>query len=239
MWLFTPYGFFSAVCARQGDGKIGNPPDLDMMMVRARDNEHLVNLTMMFPEELKSIPIKESQTNDYRFRMFIPKKSWALIVATLIMETDYDNFKNSIDKKLPKEIADPYHKSCMSVWSVMYGHQRKRYGPGIYDKPPTIESTPLLYDSEESPFSTSDKLFPHETGEIIRQDEPSDSDEVIVVRDQDTGNVIGAIKWAQDILDEGEAYDDAVMDAVIPRVAHPEFERDTWSSVKNLAIPVW
>jgi hypothetical protein len=27
MWLFTKYGFFSIVCARQGDGKQGQPID--------------------------------------------------------------------------------------------------------------------------------------------------------------------------------------------------------------------
>lgn len=36
MWLFTRYGFFSVVCARQGDGSHVMPVDPDRMMVRAR-----------------------------------------------------------------------------------------------------------------------------------------------------------------------------------------------------------
>ena len=35
MWIFTKHGFFSAVCARQGDGKHGQPVDPDRIMVRA------------------------------------------------------------------------------------------------------------------------------------------------------------------------------------------------------------
>jgi len=234
MWLFTSYGFFSAVCARQGDGKKGNKPDFDTMMVRARAKDHLSNLTIMFPKELDGIAIKESPHNDYRFRMFVPKKTWALIVATLVMETDYDNFKNSIDHKLPKEEAGPYHKACMNVWGDMYSFQRKMHGPGIYDKPKhEWEGTPLLDMQEDSPFGADP------SGEIIRKHEPEDSDEVIVVKNQDTGEAIGVIAWAKDILDEQEAYSDAVEDKVIPFVAHPEFERDTYGAIKTLAIPVW
>jgi len=36
MWIFTKYGFYSAVCARQGDGSHGQPVDPDRIMVRAR-----------------------------------------------------------------------------------------------------------------------------------------------------------------------------------------------------------
>jgi len=36
MWLFTKHGFFSAVCARQGNGEHGQPVDPGRIMVRAR-----------------------------------------------------------------------------------------------------------------------------------------------------------------------------------------------------------
>lgn len=35
MWLFTKYGFFSAVSAREGDGSHGRPVDPERIMVRA------------------------------------------------------------------------------------------------------------------------------------------------------------------------------------------------------------
>ena len=39
MWLFTKHGFFSAVCARQGNGKHGQHVDPRRIMVRARVQE--------------------------------------------------------------------------------------------------------------------------------------------------------------------------------------------------------
>lgn len=41
MWIFTKYGFYSAVCARQGDGSSGQPIDPERLMVRARVRAHL------------------------------------------------------------------------------------------------------------------------------------------------------------------------------------------------------
>ena len=34
MWLFTKHGFYSAVCARQDNGRHGQPVDPDHIMVR-------------------------------------------------------------------------------------------------------------------------------------------------------------------------------------------------------------
>ena len=36
MWLFTKHGFFSVVCARQGNGKHGQLIDTARLVVRAR-----------------------------------------------------------------------------------------------------------------------------------------------------------------------------------------------------------
>jgi hypothetical protein len=254
MWLFTRYGFFSAVCARTGDGKKGNPPDPSRMMVRARDRDHLENLTVLFPEHIKDADIIESRGNDYRFRVFIDKTTWTMIVAALVQDEDYDNFKNSIDHALPKAMADPYHKSCMGVWSVMYRHQSDRHGYGIYDiprpkskgkktkkgkkgKPHEVQSDTFLMDLEPSPFAGGNGT--QSSGEIVRLEPKSDDDEVILVRNQDTGEPVGAIAFAADISDDAMAYDDAVVDGVMEQVAHPEFERTTWGEVKSLAIPVW
>ena len=44
MWLFTKHGFYSAVCARQGEGNRTEPVDPDRVMVRARVSSHLENL---------------------------------------------------------------------------------------------------------------------------------------------------------------------------------------------------
>jgi hypothetical protein len=52
MWIFTKHGFFSAVCARQGDGKHGQSVDPDRILVRARVRGHLDALKKRFPERL-------------------------------------------------------------------------------------------------------------------------------------------------------------------------------------------
>jgi hypothetical protein len=41
MWIFTKHGFFSAVCARKGDGMHGEPVDPERIMVRSRIRGHL------------------------------------------------------------------------------------------------------------------------------------------------------------------------------------------------------
>ena len=52
MWLFTKHGFFSAVCARQGSGKHGQPVDPGRIMVRARVRGHPEALKARFPDLL-------------------------------------------------------------------------------------------------------------------------------------------------------------------------------------------
>ena len=52
MWLFTKHGFYSAVCARTGDRRHGQPLDADRIVVRARVREHLNALKDRFPHLL-------------------------------------------------------------------------------------------------------------------------------------------------------------------------------------------
>ena len=70
MWIFTKYGFFSAVNARQGDGKYGQLIDPDRIMVRARDRGHLVALKERFPDQLGRCDIHDFAGTDYAFRIF-------------------------------------------------------------------------------------------------------------------------------------------------------------------------
>ena len=79
MWIFTKHGFFSAVCARQGDGKHGEPVDLDRIMVRARIRGHLEALKKRFPDLLGECEIQESAGTDYAYRLFVPKSAWTQV----------------------------------------------------------------------------------------------------------------------------------------------------------------
>lgn len=118
MWIFTKYGFFSVVCARQGDGSHGQPVDPSRMMVRARLREHLTALRERFPEHLGDCEIKEFVGTDYAFRLFVDKQAWTEVAASLAEEIEYDNFKSTVGRHQGRKGAD-YEHSLHEVWSDM------------------------------------------------------------------------------------------------------------------------
>jgi hypothetical protein len=123
MWVFTKHGFFSAVCARQGDGKHGRPVDPDRIMVRARLREHLDALKKRFPTLLGQCDLQESASTDYAYRLFLAKSAWVQVLAALAEETDYDNFKSEVAHHQGRAGA-AYEHSLHEVWSVMHRLQK-------------------------------------------------------------------------------------------------------------------
>ena len=124
MWLFTKYGFFSAVCARQGDGSHRQPVDRDRIMVRARVREHLEALKSRFPDLLDPCEILESAGTDYAYRLFVKKPAWTKVLAALAEETDYDNFKAEVARHQGR-VGASYEHALHEVWSVMNRLQGK------------------------------------------------------------------------------------------------------------------
>jgi hypothetical protein len=122
VWVFTKYGFFSAVCARQGNGKYGQPVDPNRIMVRARLRSHLEALLTRFPDVLAQSEVQTFTGTDYAFRIFVAKSAWADVLAALAVETDYDNFKAEVSRHQGRE-GKAYEKSLHDVWTVMYGLQ--------------------------------------------------------------------------------------------------------------------
>jgi hypothetical protein len=123
MWLFTKHGFFSAVCARQGDGRHGHPVDPARIMVRARVRGHLEALKQRFPELLGQCGIQESTGTDYAYRLFVAKPEWSQVLAGLAEETNYDNFKDEVARHQGKKGA-AYGHALHEVWAVMYRLQK-------------------------------------------------------------------------------------------------------------------
>jgi hypothetical protein len=123
MWVFTKYGFFSAVCARKGNGNYGQPIDPDRIMIRARLRSHLDALLKRFPDLFGETEIQTFAGTDYAFRVFVAKPVWSNVLAALAEETDYDNFKSEVARHLGKD-GMAYEKSLHDVWDVMYGLQR-------------------------------------------------------------------------------------------------------------------
>jgi len=123
MWLFTQYGFFSAVCARQGDGSLGDAVDEGRVMVRARLCGHLEGLKSRFPEDLGGEEIVETPATDYRYRLFVDKAVWVRVLKLLGEELDYDNFKSKVARNLAA-VGGEYERSLHEVWDTMQRLQR-------------------------------------------------------------------------------------------------------------------
>ena len=123
MWIFTKHGFYSAVCARQGDGSHSQPVDPDRIMVRARLRPHLEALKDRFSDLLADCDIKEFPGTDYAFRIFVDKSVWSQVLVGLNEEMDYDNFKSKVAHHQGSAGAD-YEHSLHDVWSVMHRLQR-------------------------------------------------------------------------------------------------------------------
>ena len=119
MWIFTKHGFFSVVCARQGDGKQGQPIDTTRLMVRARSRAHLEALKERWPDHLGLCEIRTSARTDYAFRIFVDKQAWSRVLSELALETDYDNFKSEVVRHQGRAGA-AYEHALHDVWSVMH-----------------------------------------------------------------------------------------------------------------------
>lgn len=124
MWIFTKYGFYSVVCARQGDGRHGDPVDPNRIMVRARLHPHLEALKTRFPDLLGGCDIKQFPGTDYAFRIFVEKPVWTQVMAGISDELDYDNFKSEVARFQGRQGAN-YEHSLHEVWSVMYRLQKQ------------------------------------------------------------------------------------------------------------------
>jgi len=123
MWIFTKHGFYSAVCAKGGSGKPGQPLDPDTLMVRARTRGHLQALMERFPEALGGRTIEAFAGTDYAYRIFVPKAIWVEVMAALAAEIDYGNFKSEVARHQGREGA-AYEHALHDVWSVMYRLQK-------------------------------------------------------------------------------------------------------------------
>ncbi|MBX3472870.1 MAG: hypothetical protein KF754_00625 [Planctomycetes bacterium] len=125
MWLFTTLGFFSATCARKSAGKGAMDPDL--IQVRARVRQHLVNLQKFLPDLLGHREILELGGTDYRYRVILPKKDWSAAVAAMSNATAYGNFKNTCHTNAAA-VGDGYVHALHMVWSTMFALQQSPAG---------------------------------------------------------------------------------------------------------------
>jgi hypothetical protein len=107
MWLFTEFGFFSVVAHRSKPGKV---------LVRGRVSADVVEFARR--AELPSSEVWEDESADYPFRMELPAKAAAKVVAKALESMDYDNFKARVEEKQGLDREQVY----MGVWSHLRRH---------------------------------------------------------------------------------------------------------------------
>lgn len=121
MWIFTRYGFYSVVCARNQDSA---RPDTDTLMVRARVRHHLEKLQNRFAA-LAGCSIRETPDTDYRYRIIVPKACWRDVVVQMVEEISYANFKDEAARSLGFGGRDYIH-ALHDVWSRLYDLQEQK-----------------------------------------------------------------------------------------------------------------
>jgi hypothetical protein len=121
MWVFTIYGFYSVICARNQDGAT---TETNTLMVRARVRHHLATLQGRFTE-LADYSIREFPDTDYRYRIIVPRARWKEVVAQMVEELSYGNFKDEAPRSLGCGEHDYIH-ALHDVWSRLYDHQQPK-----------------------------------------------------------------------------------------------------------------
>ncbi len=95
MWLFTNRAFFSIVKHSEKPG---------VLLVRSRFPGHIEKV---FPKA----HITEFSGTDYQYRTELNQMEVSRVIAKLVSQIDYDNFKNSLDMNDEK-----YFASCIRVY---------------------------------------------------------------------------------------------------------------------------
>ncbi len=108
MWIMTPFGFFSIVCARDTQ----NNPHPTLRMIRARNRDHLAALRKHYPV---LGPIQTNRDTDYPYRIFAAADVVGSVVASITDNIDYHNFKSEAKLVSPDDHA--YHQFLGRVWA--------------------------------------------------------------------------------------------------------------------------
>jgi len=123
MWIFTRHGFYSAVCARQGNGQQGQPIDPDRIMVRAR----VENILKPFRSDSPTC-WASARSGSSPDRLPLPhlhgQGGVVPGLAGLAEETNYKNFKSEVARHQGSAGA-AYEDALGRIWSVMRGYRRR------------------------------------------------------------------------------------------------------------------
>ena len=96
MWIFTQKGFLSIV--RHID-------KANILIVRSRFKGHIERV---FPKAR----VEEDATRDYRFRAELPIEEVSKMIANMVSQIDYHNFKDSLSDEI-------YFESCVQIYNLL------------------------------------------------------------------------------------------------------------------------
>jgi 8-oxo-dGTP pyrophosphatase MutT (NUDIX family) len=113
MWLITNFGFFSIV-QKSDDSRAGT------LTIRTRVTSDLEWLQEQYLPSLG--PVKEDAGTDYKYRAKAPRLDLASALSQIVLDLDYNNFKNSVKEKQGPDRANLYHE----IWNVLYGLETKK-----------------------------------------------------------------------------------------------------------------
>lgn len=249
MWLFTRIGFFSATCARKDARNYSSPVTPHRVMVRVRDVEHLKNLQAFIaakkdalsPETVEAFmdaKIKVTRNTDYIARVFVPKTAWAEVLHELTLDTDYDNFKNSVMRKMG---ACDYEHALHQVWSTMYRVQEKAHGNGIYSRPSRTvsEAQDAYMDGGDADTWLGDQDEDSvDDGELALEEDPDADEPCWLIIDKESDNPIGVITRIHERVDIEDAYEDAVAAGTFPAIEDWRHEEVQWGDLEIGILPV-
>lgn len=214
------------------------------MMVRVRDPNHLDNLVARFPD-LAGCKRLRSNFSDYPERLFVPKLVWVDVVAALVTDVSYDNFKSAVSRT--KLTAPNYTSALHSVWGTLHHLQppRKRlpqqpffdFGAALatpLDVPSLRQTCGALLDSN-APGAT---FLAHDSLEALNVAPwPDAEDDVLLVsrvtRHGKHAQPLGVIQFPDAWTDDEQAYAEAVVDGGMTQITPRKrlLERVRWADV--------
>lgn len=128
-------------------------------MVRSRRKTHLQALQLRFPE-LSALDITRTDERDYRYRIIVAKELWASVIAELVREQTWPNFKSEVEDFQGAPGAD-YAKALHHVWSLMKKFQ---------DSAPVEDGGPIAMGSGDEPTAIWDGIADTVKDDSARQE---------------------------------------------------------------------
>jgi len=105
MWIFTRYGFLSVV-------QHNDEPDI--LIVRSRFKGHIESIFGDLAKVMRTVG------TDYEYRAEIQKEKVAEVMAKLINNINYGNFKDELDNRVKASQLDKtYFQRCWDTYKVV------------------------------------------------------------------------------------------------------------------------